>query len=147
MKIVYCNIWDCNYKNFIICITTNGTVKKNGEGVMGAGIAKEVAEMIPYAPKKLGTHIKANGNHVGCICDNFIAFPVKHNWYEIADINLIKRSAKQLIDILNRNPTKLVVLPAPGIGNGKLSWDEVEKVIEPILGSYRNLVIIMKEEK
>lgn len=31
------NIWDFYNKGFWIAITTNGTVKKNGEAVMGRG--------------------------------------------------------------------------------------------------------------
>ena len=46
------------------CITTNGFIKKNGEAVMGAGVAKEAAIKYPELPEKLGYSIGVNGNRV-----------------------------------------------------------------------------------
>ena len=132
-------------KNFTyLCVTTNGLVKKNGEAVMGAGIAKSIARLAPAAPARLGILIKQNGNIVQKFYNNAIAFPVKHNWWEVADIELIKKSCRQLVKLLGPNETAL--LPRPGCGNGKLKWSDVKPVIEKILDD-RVYIVHWKEEK
>ena len=54
MKEVKGDIWksDCD----IIAITTNGVVKKNGELVMGRGIASQAKQRYPDIPKILGAN-------------------------------------------------------------------------------------------
>jgi len=127
------------------CITTNGFVKNNGNAVMGRGIALEIQKYFPNIPATLGNAIKLHGNHTHLIriTDNFgphsngtckaiYSFPVKHNWWEEADIDLIKRSCRELLDYLL--PFDRILLPRPGCGNGKLDWQtQVKPVIEPIL--------------
>lgn len=69
--------------NIAVCVTTNGFVKRNGQCVMGRGIAKAVCDK--YADlnitKLLGDKITANGNIVQVITNVgnnvLIAFPVK----------------------------------------------------------------------
>lgn len=94
MKEIYGNAWEllCTGEYDALCITTNGMVKKNGECVMGRGIAAQFKKYYPFAPKILGDKIIANGNIFQPIIWNdaftFFAFPVKHHWAECADINL-----------------------------------------------------------
>lgn len=138
MKEITGNLWDLPAD--IICITTNGTIKANGRGVMGRGCAKEALTKFPTIDKCLGDSLKSRGNHVQWIYGSnttsskvIFAFPVKHNWWEEADLELIKRSAMELMKILNTTGIKSVLLPRPGCGNGKLKWEDVKPVIEPIL--------------
>jgi len=111
-------------------ITTNGFVKKSGECVMGRGCAKEAADMFPHLPIQLGECIGLAGNHVYWFSEyDLITFPVKHNWFEKADINLIRRSAREL----NRLADKIggtFVLPRPGCGNGLLDWEQVKPILQ-----------------
>lgn len=119
------------------CITTNGTIKSNGECVMGRGIALTCKRMFPDIPMILGNLIRIRGNHVhklGTYKSSVIfSFPVKHNWWEVADIELIKRSCVELTHELDRLNLKSVLLPRPGCGNGKLNWNDVEPVIAKLL--------------
>lgn len=127
------NLW--TYPADIRVITTNGTVKKNGECVMGRGCALEAKKKYPAIPILLGRHIKENGNHVGFIfgsAEGIYSFPVKHNWYDKADINLIKSSALELVFLLPNKELR-VVMPRPGCGNGGLKWEDVKPILEPIL--------------
>ncbi len=111
-------------------ITTNGTVKKNGECVMGRGCAFEAKRKYPHLAKDLGELIQAYGNRVwGFPNTNLISFPVKHNWYEKADLELIKRSTKQLEDIARLDYGITYVLPRPGCGNGGRKWEEVKPIV------------------
>lgn len=127
-----------------LCVTTNGCVKKNGEAVMGAGIAKSIAKKDPAAPARLGIRIRKNGNIVQKFYGNVLAFPVKHNWWEVADIELIKESCRQLMKLLG--PDETALLPRPGCGNGKLNWSDVKPVIEKILDD-RVSIVHWKEER
>ena len=73
------NIWDYYDKGHWIVITTNGTVKKNGENVMGAGIAKQASQRFPTLPKWCGDLLVKTGLQV-FICPDWriITLPVKY---------------------------------------------------------------------
>jgi hypothetical protein len=111
-------------------ITTNGFVKKNGECVMGRGCAKEAALKNPKLPKILGDKIKANGNVFQWLDGNIFAFPVKHNWWEKADLELIKQSARELEGWADDEPNETFLLPRPGCGNGQLKWEDVKPLLK-----------------
>jgi hypothetical protein len=129
------NLWD--YPADVRIITTNGTIKNNGECVMGRGCAAEAKQRHPTIARVLGEHIQANGNHVGWIYGQergsiIFSYPVKHNWFEKADPILIERSAKELMVAVA--PWLKIVMPRPGCGNGRLNWDrDVKPILEPIL--------------
>jgi hypothetical protein len=159
LKEVYGNIW--HIPSDAICITTNGFVKSNGEAVMGAGIAKEAAKRFPVLPGCLGNLIKDHGNHVhvfwalyqqyegesgGVISTDILSFPVKHNWFEMADMDLIRRSCRELMEVADElgNYWKKILLPRPGCGNGKLNWLDVKREIEPILDDRISVVTFYK---
>jgi hypothetical protein len=118
------------------CITTNGFVKANLHCVMGRGCALEYAKMNPLAPLALGRLIIQHGNNVHVLQRNpyVVSFPVKHKWFEEADIELIKRSCGQLVDLVTEITAKgrdvaTIVLPRPGCGNGRLKWADVKPVL------------------
>ena len=118
-------------------ITTNGTVKKNGECVMGRGCALEAKRMFPSIAEYLGDCIRRSGNHVHFLVGGNTevwSFPVKHQWMEKADPALIYRSAEELRAAVDeRSAVRVVVMPRPGCGNGQLLWTDVRKVLSPIL--------------
>jgi hypothetical protein len=121
----------------VLCLTTNGTIKRSGECVMGAGCAKQAAKLWPDAPMKLGSRIAEHGNAVMSLDVGLgdykmvFAFPVKHNWWEVADIKLIEHSASQLKAAVDSLGLDEVYVPRPGCGNGGLEWAAVRPVIEP----------------
>lgn len=114
-------------------ITTNGYIKTNGACVMGRGCAYQAMLKYPKLPFELGELIKNHGNHVYYFKEfNIVTFPVKHNWWEKADLKLIKESAYEILS-LTISTNEQFYLPKPGCGNGQLEWEDVKKVIEPIL--------------
>lgn len=133
MKEITGDLWDFHAQGHYICITTNGTVRRDGACVMGRGIAKQAAQKFPDMPVRIGNSIKSIGNHVRVfeLC-KLISFPVKHHWAEVADLRLIEQSAKELADKFTFGNTS-VYLPRPGCGNGHLQWADVRTVIAPIL--------------
>jgi hypothetical protein len=137
------DIWEHVDEYDAVVITTNGTVKKNGEAVMGRGIALQAKERYPLLPKDLGEMLKKEGNvpfGFSYTWGEFIfTLPVKHHWHERASIKLIERSTITLVEALEKtnnvfhwNLSK-IVMPRPGCGNGGLKWEDVKPVIEPYL--------------
>ena len=125
-----------------ICITTNGIVKKNGEAVMGAGIAKGAVNTYDGIAKDLGNNLSKYGNHVFYLgsyetdyygTHNVFSFPTKHHWRDASDINLIKRSAQELADLCDNMNITTCYLPRPGCSNGHLNWVNVKEILAPIL--------------
>ena len=123
------NIWNYRGPNSWTVITTNGFVKNNGCAVMGRGVALQAASKFPEMPKVLGERIKTGGNHVHFFSQQrLIAFPVKHNWFDRADLDLIQCSLFELTESLAKSQSK-VYMPRPGCGNGQLSWSEVKPLL------------------
>jgi hypothetical protein len=134
MKEVFGNLWEFDGT---IAITTNGFVKRDRTCVMGRGCAREAAARFPNLPSDLGRRIRSEGSHVFHFPEHrLITFPVKHNWWEAADPGLIERSARELLKIIEVKKIKeAVYLPRPGCGNGRLKWEDVKKILSPILRS------------
>lgn len=143
----------------IFCVTTNGYLKKNGEAVMGRGIAKQFKDLLPEYVNEhiLGQEIKKYGNrvnylnHIGKTL--FFSFPVKQisgicngsnvvsgKFYKIgsfvpgfhlkANLVLIENSAKQLREIVDQMSIEKAYLPLPGCGCGELNWYDVKQILE-----------------
>ena len=119
------------------CVTTNGEVKKDGKAVMGAGIAKDCRDKFPGVDERLAFILNNYGVRVahlgGYEFGKIIAFPTKNKWRDPSDIQLIKKSCKELMYVIERYDYNKILLPKPGCSNGKLSWDFVKKEIEPLL--------------
>ena len=132
-------MWDVPTE--IRVITTNGFVKRNGECVMGAGCAKEANERFPGLALKLGRYIKQYGNRCFRLGDGLASFPVKHHWKEQADLELIKKSCGELMAMADKFSWNDVLLPRPGCGNGRLTWEEVKPVISELLDDRVTVII------
>ena len=156
MKEEFGDIWQLRskLKADAVVITTNGFVKKNGEAVMGRGIALEAAKKYKDFPARLGNVITQFGNIVwphefdmwngeADYQDLLITMPVKHNWWEKADIALIKESTQNLTWMADDLGIKTILVPRPGCGNGGLKWVDVKPIIEPYLDD--RFVICHKE--
>lgn len=136
MKIIKDNIWNYHSQGYIV-VTTNGTIRKNGSCVMGRGIALQASQKFKRFDFKLGAKIRDKGNQVYIWKEErLITFPVKHNWWEKADLKLIEQSAI-LLKMLCSQPRmdlnisqQCIFMPKPGCHNGRLNWKEVEPIIE-----------------
>ena len=134
METIKANIWNFQGKGYII-IPTNGFVKRNGECVMGAGLAKQAKLRFPTLPLELGAKIALCGNHVfHWDLYGLITFPVKHSWIENADPYLIEQSAVELSQYYEEGyklgaDLPKIYMPQVGCGNGKLNWSDIEPII------------------
>lgn len=138
MKEITGDLWEVEADARVI--TTNGFVKKNGMAVMGRGVAQQALRRYPIISETLGRALLRFGNHLTSLGWTskhgwLWSFPVKHNWWEKADLELIRRSAEELVAAVDKQfaAPATVVLPRPGCGNGGLRWEDVKPVIEPIL--------------
>lgn len=151
------DIWNYHKEGHWIVITTNGTIKKNGEAVMGRGVAKQASLRFPQMSKQLGSLLKKHGNKMMLFPkERVITFPVKHNWFDKkADLELIKENILKLKKIndmwaTGNMITRLVgvilahdydglttggniYLVRPGCGAGGLDW---YKDVKPICEKY-----------
>lgn len=127
------NIWSLSPKTWR-CITTNGTVK-NGQLIMGKGVALEAKKLHPNITYAIGDFVTRWGNICMVLDDYYlITFPTKNMWWERSNKDLIYKSALQLIEFLDSGRVIApVYLPFPGIGAGGLQKRHVRKLLEPIL--------------
>lgn len=128
-------------------VPTNGDVNKRGEAVMGAGLAKAVAEMYPFVPVILATQLKIRGNYPNYLglhdtC-HWFSFPTKYSWkdkqgsYQLIDISTLRLA--QMID--DANPD-FVLLPKVGCGNARLRWPQVHAILDAAFCDDDRVVIV-----
>jgi len=142
VKEVVGNLWDYHKQGHWIVITTNGTIKANGEAVMGRGIALQAKRRFSWISSELGRALKGVGNtvYLAGTC-RIICFPVKHNWWEAGDLSLIEESCKQLVyqrgtvlpRLMDSGWWKPIYMVRPGCGNGQLDWEDVKSILERYL--------------
>ena len=146
------NLWTFNG---VTVITTNGFVKSDWTAVMGRGCALEAMRRYPNIEYYLGSCIRKFGNHCYRLAENLVSFPVKPRssttlkpvrhmankvapgqsipgWACVADINLIERSAHELVTMANKFDWEQIFLPRPGCGAGELSWATVRPILADI---------------
>lgn len=163
-----CNIWDKHDQGEIVCITTNGYVKTNGQVVMGRGVALQAAKRFPGLAIRTGGYIKAQG-YANVVFDEtarLVIFPVKPDggvslngknvvshqrhrfpdgawvpgWAMAAHPSIIRRSLERLDRIRRAEKWERVYLPRPGCGAGELDW---ETQVKPICEPYGDWLVIV----
>jgi hypothetical protein len=155
-----------------ICLTTNGSVKRDGAAVMGRGVALMAKRLWYGIDRLLGRRLKKQGNVVQVLtletdsglhylrlprkeggpllCPvpwHIVAFPVKEEWQEKADLDLIGQSARALRRLIKEQKWKRVLLPRPGCGNGRLSWAKVRPVLNRHFAENQHLVVVSTAEE
>ena len=120
-----------------VCIKTNSILNKNGELVMGAGVAKRAKDLHKELPKLFGEAIKSKNAISGfygmlLVKDKYVAFQTKVHWKDKSPIDIVKRS----ISMLGRTAIKYKYnrfgLPFPAINNGGLTVDMVLPYLEKL---------------
>ena len=163
MKEIKGNMFDHIGRADMICITTNGFVKRDGTCVMGRGCAAAAVKRWPNIATILGRRIATDGgNRIHVLTEDhntlIASFPVKPisraydkskivshirnrikpgeripGWACIAELDIIRQSAYELVEIANKRGMKDVIIPRPGCGAGELSWDLVQPMLAGIL--------------
>jgi len=115
-------------------VTTNSYLTKDLRLVMGRGAALELKTISPGIDQIFGNIINRTCGHLGVYglikidhasCG---AFQVKHHFRDKADLELIQFGIV-LLTAEARNMDQIVHLNYPGIGNGKLSKEEIRPLL------------------
>ncbi len=119
----------------IVC-TINTMCKKDGTLVMGAGIAKDFCERLPWLSDRWGTRTKKMGEKTYPFVEvmqggpDIVGIHTKLDWKDPSPPKLVDRSVKQLYIISRALGWKKILMTRPGCGNGGLHW---EKFVRPLL--------------
>ncbi len=147
MREIFGNLWEVEAD--LRVISTNPIVNRHAAAVMGRGCALEAKARVPEIEYHFAKLLKTHGNRVmrlAKLADGSVlgSYPVKHHWKEEADPALIERSARQLVALANKFGHTNVLLPRPGCGNGKLSWEQVEPILSEILDNRFTVITFLK---
>lgn len=131
------NMWSVLREVHHFLITTNSTVKANGELVMGAGIAKQARDNYPGLAAMFGGTLQLwyPDGKAGCVlyADNtFGMFQVKYDWKQPADLDLIQYSTDQLKEHALKAPHQRFALNFPGIACGGLPYEQVKPIVDAL---------------
>jgi len=146
MKVIKGNIWDYWQKGYVIVIPTNRTIKKDGSLVMGKGLAYQCKNKFENIEYQWGAQITQSCEIIPQIfydARRLIYFPVKYNWWEKADLDLIRHSIIELKSLLIEGIVEKIAIPKVGCGNGQLNWKEVEPILDKYLND-RFIVVDLK---
>ena len=113
-------------------VTTNSYLTKDLRLVMGRGAAMELKTIFTGIDRIFGNMIHATCGHLGVYGiikhDLYGAFQVKYHFMDKADPELIRYSAIMLKAEAGK-ADRIIHLNYPGIGNGKLSKEEVRPLL------------------
>lgn len=130
------NMWTVFDEVDHFLITTNSFLKQNGALVMGAGIAKQVRDTFPGIDRDIGAAIRQICGHLGrygvLLGNHLGVFQVKYYFVDPADLDLIRHSTNMLGRMADQAPTSSFALNFPGIGNGKLAFDDVYPIVDAL---------------
>ncbi len=115
-----CNLWleSAEFR----CIPTTGATSGDGSAIMDSGIGAEAVKRFAGIDLDLGRLITSRGNHVHIIRPGLISFPTKQYQWSGPSVQVIQRSAAELIALVGAAKT---LLPRPGCGPGELAWEQV----------------------
>lgn len=153
------DLWDFHAKGEWIAITTNGSVNAYGNAVMGRGVAQEAKIRYSWLPKLLAIRIKEEGNIpilFGCApheerpdtrSQRIVTFPVKHEWHQKANLELIRKSAECLITALHLGDIRVLYTVRPGCGNGHRKWEtEVRPILLDVWAGHLDRFVIVERK-
>lgn len=154
MNIIFSNksIFTFPKENEATCVTTNGMRKYNGDAIMGAGIALEANQKYHVADL-LGQYLEQYGNRVFNLGlhpnldtgEKFrlFSYPTKYNWKENSSLDLIEKSARELMQCCDKFAVQKCYLPPVGCTNGRLNFHkDVEPVLRNILDD--RFIVVLK---
>lgn len=119
----------------VYLFTGNPVIKQNGAIVMGRGAAKQVRDRWPGLDQIFGQliHEHPDRNVISVVIgeEQVIGwFKVKDHWAEPAKLSLISDSCQSLTAMAVTSPDLTFHLNFPGVGNGRLTEEEVLPVLE-----------------
>lgn len=139
MQLINGDMWSIYDQSDLFFITTNSTITKEGDLIMGRGIAGEAATRYPAIPTVWGKHLIQMGRprEYNLLVSSrwqegkkLAAFQTKYEPAQPSLPGLISRSVIMLKVLAERHPGKRFDLNFPGIGYGRLKEKEVLPIIQ-----------------
>jgi len=134
MKLVHRDLFDSvhtiSHDTLVLVVTTNRMQDSRGCLVMGAGAAKQMAELYPLAPCKLGRIVdaKGKGDYYLVVWEEHRprlgALQAKRHWRDPSPIGLVLSSIEALRRYALENQDLEIHVNFPGIGLGGLKEQE-----------------------
>ena len=125
----------------------------NTIGYMGKGLALEIALRVPETEKYYKAECEKGEFQPGEILFNTEKnitignLATKKHFKYPSKIEWIKKGIQNLKGYIIQNGIKnKLIIPKIGSGLGKLSWEDVNKIIEKELGDFENVVIALDEK-
>ncbi len=117
-----CNLWvePAEYR----CVLTSGAVASDGTALMDSGSAMEAKKKFANIELDLGRALTSRGNHVQVLRPKLLSFPIKQYEWSGPDINVIERSARELLEIVKE---AITLIPCPVGPDDAISWEDVAK--------------------
>lgn len=136
------NMWSVLAQTDLFLISANSTLKANGALVMGRGLAREARDRFPGLDHEAGMTVLATAPR-RCfpqVTYGLIVLPtkplglfqVKYHWADPAVHYLIAESIRRLGSLIQAKELARVDLNFPGIGNGRLTKEEVLPIISKL---------------
>lgn len=146
-----------NKKSYII-IPTNLGFKKDGNNVMGRGLAYQCATKYPEIPKIYGefckNRIKNDIKKQLLVLNDYrlIMFPTKKiileaphlSWKQFSDTETIEKSLIELVNLQEFKDGHIMYVPLVGAGNGGLDKQSIINLLKKYLSNKLNVYIVDK---
>ncbi len=140
MQIMKQNLWQKVPLPVMYIVTTNSTIKRDGRLVMGRGAALEARNKIKDIDLECGAAINGRGlygfievkspTRVGKA--GFGIFQVKRIFNADAELDIIKYSTDMLEVYAERNAEIQIRMNFPGIGAGRLKYNDVLPLLQSL---------------
>lgn len=127
------DLFELHDAGWTIAVTTSGLTRRNGQAHLGAGCASECGRRFPWFGERLGALLREHGMRTMHVGERLVAFPVEATPFEVPDLELIERSARELSALATAEGWNKVALPRPGCGHGGLVWGDVMPKLAPVL--------------
>lgn len=109
-------------------------IKENGNNVQAIGTLCGLYRVVSFPVKPVSEVCAPDKRNVVKHMQNKMRVgQLVPGWACIASVKLIKRSAQQLVALVEKNKWAKTVLPRPGIGAGQLLWEDVRPILDSIL--------------
>lgn len=139
----YGDMWSAYDEADLVLVTTNCTIRRDGQLVMGRGAAKQAKERFPQVPVAYGKAISEldhpsygimTPQDVGLDNCKVGIFQVKMHFRNQADLSLIRLSCLGLRErVRTKQITGTIHMNYPGIGNGGLPVSKVSAILDAFL--------------
>lgn len=118
------------------CIPTSGAIV-GGVALLDSPIAIEAKQRFNDLDSDLARLLASRGNHVHVLRPGVVSFPVKQYQWSGPNLDIIRRSASELVAIVGDAKT---LLPRPVGPGDSVTWEQVQ----PLLAALPDNIIVIR---